>query len=137
MEWRENGFSNSMLIGWHSVVNGGLVEKVNQKVRKKQTVSGWLRPAALSSRYIRLLRGVGGEGRNVRSGNLPFRTRVLYRSRQNDCLRVMLVLVYIDITPLHIPCQCIGEWANERYHIRGKRASSCVTLWVASSCVTA
>ncbi|GFV11895.1 hypothetical protein TNCV_1217701 [Trichonephila clavipes] len=27
------------------------------------------------------------------------RMRVLYRSRQNDRLRVMLVLVHIDITP--------------------------------------
>ncbi|GFX36315.1 uncharacterized protein TNCV_4932281 [Trichonephila clavipes] len=39
------------------------------------------------------------EGRKVRSGYLPFRTRVLYRSHQNDRLRVMLVLVHIDITP--------------------------------------
>ncbi|PRD34479.1 UNVERIFIED_CONTAM: hypothetical protein NCL1_14491 [Trichonephila clavipes] len=31
------------------------------------------------------------------------RMRVLYRSRQNDCPRVMLVLVHIDITPTHTP----------------------------------
>ncbi|GFT97520.1 hypothetical protein TNCV_386911 [Trichonephila clavipes] len=29
--------------------------------------------------------------------------RVLYRSRQNDRLRVMLILVHIDITPPHTP----------------------------------
>ncbi|GFV95015.1 hypothetical protein TNCV_1030131 [Trichonephila clavipes] len=42
---------------------------------------------------------VTNEGRKVRSGYLPFQTRVLYRSCQNDRLQVMLVLVYIDITP--------------------------------------
>ncbi|GFV46347.1 uncharacterized protein TNCV_3232361 [Trichonephila clavipes] len=31
------------------------------------------------------------------------RTRVLYRSRQDDSLRVMLVLVHIKITPPHTP----------------------------------
>ncbi|GFS86391.1 hypothetical protein TNCV_1681371 [Trichonephila clavipes] len=43
--------------------------------------------------------GVTNEGMKVRSGYLPFRTR--YRLRQNDRLRVMLVLVNIDITPPH------------------------------------
>ncbi|GFW40757.1 hypothetical protein TNCV_4528461 [Trichonephila clavipes] len=38
------------------------------------------------------------EGR-IRFGYLPFRTQVLYRPRQNDRFRVMLVLVHIDITP--------------------------------------
>ncbi|GFX46548.1 uncharacterized protein TNCV_4549871 [Trichonephila clavipes] len=31
------------------------------------------------------------------------RVRVLYRLRQNDRLRVILVLVHIDVTPPHTP----------------------------------
>ncbi|GFV55093.1 hypothetical protein TNCV_2623141 [Trichonephila clavipes] len=46
------------------------------------------------------------EGRKVRSGYLPFRTRVLNRSRQDDRLRLMLVLVHIDITPPHHEALC-------------------------------
>ncbi|GFY35088.1 hypothetical protein TNCV_5044631 [Trichonephila clavipes] len=45
---------------------------------------------------------VTNEGRKVRSGCLGSeRKRVLYRSRQNDRLHVMLVQVHIDITPPH------------------------------------
>ncbi|GFU85071.1 hypothetical protein TNCV_1553341 [Trichonephila clavipes] len=32
------------------------------------------------------------------------RMRVLYRSREDDRLRMMFVLVHIDITPPHRPC---------------------------------
>ncbi|GFS68499.1 transposable element Tcb1 transposase [Trichonephila clavipes] len=43
------------------------------------------------------------EGRFVLGTFRSERVRVLYRSRQNDRLRVMLVLVHIDITPPHTP----------------------------------
>ncbi|GFV88752.1 hypothetical protein TNCV_3355041 [Trichonephila clavipes] len=43
------------------------------------------------------------EGRFVRDTLRSKRMRVLYRSRQIDRLRVMLVLVHIDITSPHIP----------------------------------
>ncbi|GFW38114.1 hypothetical protein TNCV_835531 [Trichonephila clavipes] len=49
------------------------------------------------------------EGRFVLGIFRSERMRVLYRSRQNDRLRVMLELVHIDITPPHTPCQCFGE----------------------------
>ncbi|GFT22134.1 hypothetical protein TNCV_3271801 [Trichonephila clavipes] len=39
------------------------------------------------------------EGRFVLGTFRSERMRVLYRSRQNDCPRVMLALVHIDITP--------------------------------------
>ncbi|GFX41398.1 hypothetical protein TNCV_1654811 [Trichonephila clavipes] len=41
------------------------------------------------------------EGRFVLRTLRSERMRVLYRSHRNDCLRVMLVLVHIDITPPH------------------------------------
>ncbi|GFY30090.1 hypothetical protein TNCV_4074031 [Trichonephila clavipes] len=41
------------------------------------------------------------EGRFVLGTFRSERMRVLYRSRQNDRLHVMLVLVHIDITPPH------------------------------------
>ncbi|GFW33905.1 uncharacterized protein TNCV_3589901 [Trichonephila clavipes] len=43
------------------------------------------------------------EGRFVLATFRSERMQVLYRSRQNDHLRVMLVLVHIDITPPHTP----------------------------------
>ncbi|GFV68981.1 uncharacterized protein TNCV_3247551 [Trichonephila clavipes] len=43
------------------------------------------------------------EGRFVLGTFRSERMRVLYRSRQNDRLRVMLVLVHIDIPPSHTP----------------------------------
>ncbi|GFS76459.1 uncharacterized protein TNCV_1620841 [Trichonephila clavipes] len=43
------------------------------------------------------------EGRFVLGTFRSERMRVLYRSRQDDRLRVMLVLVHIDITPPHTP----------------------------------
>ncbi|GFV88052.1 hypothetical protein TNCV_3242021 [Trichonephila clavipes] len=46
--------------------------------------------------------------------------RVRYRSRQDDRLRVMLVLVHIDITPPHTPLPVFWRIGEERYHIRGE-----------------
>ncbi|GFX49378.1 uncharacterized protein TNCV_3664911 [Trichonephila clavipes] len=43
------------------------------------------------------------EGRFVLGAFRSGRMRVFYRSRQDDRLRVMLVLVHIDITPPHTP----------------------------------
>ncbi|GFV24533.1 uncharacterized protein TNCV_814171 [Trichonephila clavipes] len=43
------------------------------------------------------------EGRFVLGTFRSERMRVLNRSRQNDRLHVILVLVHIDITPLHTP----------------------------------
>ncbi|GFV99131.1 uncharacterized protein TNCV_1511071 [Trichonephila clavipes] len=43
------------------------------------------------------------EGRSVLGTFRSERMRVLYRSRQDDRLRGMLVLIHIDITPPHTP----------------------------------
>ncbi|GFW79345.1 uncharacterized protein TNCV_2477521 [Trichonephila clavipes] len=43
------------------------------------------------------------EGRNVLGTFRSVRMQVLYRSCQDDRLRVMLVLVHTDITPPHTP----------------------------------
>ncbi|GFY10935.1 uncharacterized protein TNCV_1124571 [Trichonephila clavipes] len=43
------------------------------------------------------------EGRFVQGNFRSERMRGLYRSRQNNRLRMMLVLVHIDITPPHTP----------------------------------
>ncbi|GFX17078.1 uncharacterized protein TNCV_4266041 [Trichonephila clavipes] len=52
-------------------------------------------------RFISRLGSAMKEGRFVLDTFHSERMRVLYRSCQNDRLRVMLVLVHIDITPPH------------------------------------
>ncbi|GFV17667.1 serine carboxypeptidase ctsa-4.1 [Trichonephila clavipes] len=54
---------------------------------------------------VQILKGPANINFKVRFRYLPFRMkmRVLNRSRQNDLLRVMSVLVHIAITPLHTP----------------------------------
>ncbi|GFW24727.1 uncharacterized protein TNCV_1959951 [Trichonephila clavipes] len=67
-----------------------------------------------------VLQGVLSEGRFVLGIFRSERMRVLNRSRQNDRLRVMLVLVHIDITPPHTPLPVfrrIGEAEIDSYEM--------------------
>ncbi|GFX46839.1 hypothetical protein TNCV_4039851 [Trichonephila clavipes] len=82
---------------------------------------------------------VTNEGRKIRSG-YPFhseRMRVLYRSRQNDRLRVMFVLVHIDITPPQIYRAGRGK-IIKRLPVLGEKMAGkhCSTRWVFSSTKT-
>ncbi|GFT27802.1 uncharacterized protein TNCV_10221 [Trichonephila clavipes] len=75
------------------------------------------------------------EGR-IRSEHFPFRTRVLYRLRQKDRLRVMLgtnLHRYHTATYPHAS-DSVNKRSNDTIFVH---VSSCVTLWVESSCVTA
>ncbi|GFT87884.1 uncharacterized protein TNCV_799861 [Trichonephila clavipes] len=76
------------------------------------------------------------EGRKVRSGYLPFRTRVLNRPRQNDRLRVMLVLVHIDITPPFASARCMEIACGTIATPTSARIVERVTVGSTSACHT-
>ncbi|GFX73552.1 uncharacterized protein TNCV_2342571 [Trichonephila clavipes] len=56
------------------------------------------------------------EGRFVLGTFHSEQRRVHYRSRQNDRLRVMLVLVRIDITPPHTPLLVFRRIGERKIH---------------------
>ncbi|GFW80687.1 hypothetical protein TNCV_3235391 [Trichonephila clavipes] len=58
--------------------------------------------------------------------------RVLYRSRQDDRLHVMLVLVHIDITPPHTTLPVFRRIGERTIPCSWRASSSCITWWVAS-----
>ncbi|GFX02698.1 uncharacterized protein TNCV_2011421 [Trichonephila clavipes] len=68
------------------------------------------------------------EGRFVQGIFRSERMRVIYRSRQNDRLRVMLVLVHIDITPPHTPLPVFRRIGERTIPYCGEHVSGCVTL---------
>ncbi|GFX35549.1 hypothetical protein TNCV_103561 [Trichonephila clavipes] len=116
---------------------GNIRHKYVARPEKRLSTPGLIYP--LTNSRIHLLGAQIPEviylGREICSEYLPFRTQVLYRPRQNDRQSMMFgtsLYGYHTITYPHS-----GDSANERYHIRGEHVSSCVTLWVASSCVTA
>ncbi|GFV45089.1 uncharacterized protein TNCV_3339341 [Trichonephila clavipes] len=57
------------------------------------------------------------------------RMRVLYRSRQDDHLRVMLVLVHIDITPPHTPLLVFRRICEQRIPYSWRAFAFVVDRW--------